>query len=87
MPLRASIPSRKKKTTEILRFKGTSQQARGHTAIPGLIYMYEPMYLKGIVFKYSSLVLGIEIRDSMGSRTVNHFYRKPIRWLKILVYH
>ena len=43
--------------------------------------------MKGIVFKHPSLVSGIEIRDSMGSRTVNHFYRKLIGWLKILVYH
>ena len=33
--------------------------------------------MKGIVFKHSSLVSGIEIRYSMGSRTINHFYRKP----------
>lgn len=28
--------------------------------------------MRGIVFKHSSLVSGIEIRDSIGSRTVNH---------------
>ena len=43
--------------------------------------------MRGIVFKHSRLVSGIIIRDSMGSRRVNHFYRKPISWLKILVYH
>ena len=42
--------------------------------------------MRGIVFKHSSLVSGIEIRDSIGSRTVNHFDRKPISWLKILAY-
>ena len=31
--------------------------------------------MRGIVFKHSSLVSGIEIRDSMGSRTLQEAYR------------